>query len=163
MRARAWVSVTSALLAALLSACAGPVLRGASVVARGDEPWGRVIGAYVVEHCVAQDGARAPGRPVLLYLVERPDDALVLVEARPGYESLVVTNRSASHGELVFQAALTAPSGPLLLDHRLRREGGPGRMAVAREWVESRGERGFRAYFEQAVLACALSPLSSTV
>lgn len=151
-------TVSGALIAA--SACGGSALEGASIVAPGREPTGKVVAVYAPRGCVDRSGGPASPRPVRLFLVDRAG-GLVLVETRPGYDSLVIDNGFAVQGYNVFQASLESSARPILLDYRIAPDASGGKMAVARIWQRAERSHGFRAYFSQVVLACRLVPLAS--
>jgi len=137
------------------ASCAGPDVRGALVVAAGEEPPGTVRASYVPSDC--QDASGGPvqyrGR---LFLVVTNDHVRRLVEARRGYDSLVMVNVFEERGELVFQSIV----GATLREVRLRRDASwAGQLAVASRWDEkpSSGSR-FQALAYDRVLTCRLRP-----
>jgi len=141
------------------AACGSPTLDGAAIVPAGREPAGDVVAVYEPRQCVDGNGRAATPRSARLFLVDRGGSDFVLVEARPGYDSLIVDNRFAVEGYNVFQASLEASVPPILLDYRITPDTSAGKMAVARIWQRAERLSGFRAYFSQAVLACRLERL----
>jgi hypothetical protein len=88
------------------------------------------------------------------------DGRLVLVERRPGYDSLVVDNAWAHDDTRVFQLAFKrASGGPYLREYRVPEGAGFGRLVLTKavqDWGES--AKGFRASYSKAALACELAP-----
>lgn len=140
--------------------CNRPFARGAEVVALDDLPTASVVAAYEMGSCQDRAG-NAARRDARVSLLETKAKELKLLETRAGHDLLLVSNHFEHFGERVFQGVLQAGKTPVLLDYRLPKSPDqPGRMAVIRSWEEiALGREGFRGYFQQADLICALLPL----
>ena len=119
-------------LAGALAACGGPGLRGAIAVEPGKEPQPTHERAILVPaECHDRTGAKA--RVASEFWVVRTDARELLVEARRGYASIIVTNRLAlPTAETVFQFVSDDGDGPALL-HEIRlpsEEGGRATLTV---------------------------------
>lgn len=143
----------------LVGGCGATQMRGGHVIPRGQEPRGKVLLRYESTGCVDRAGQSATSDFGNVWLVRVGEGRDVLVSTTPGYDSVVIDNEFVVAGERVFQLSIEAgPDRDVLLDYRLPVVGdGPGRLAIARNWLEVRGKQPVvRAYFEQAVLACRL-------
>jgi hypothetical protein len=155
-----------------LPACGpGIALRGGQVVARGDEPPGKVLARYRAVGCVDAAGQPTVAQRGTIWLVRTADRQTKLVETASGHDSVVVENSFLQGKERVFQLSTNALPEPLLwgsngrdddvlFDYRLPVDGhGEGRLGLVKLWREERGEGGqVRAYFDRVALACRLSP-----
>jgi hypothetical protein len=154
MRARA------GLAAALCAGCASARIAGGAQIAPGTEPAGNVVARYTVGRCEDAYGTRIPEPAARISVVRLPDRRLVLVERRPGYDSLVVDNGWAQEDTRVFQLAFKrASGGPYLREYRLPEGTGFGRLVLTKavhDWGET--AKGFRASYSKAALACELAP-----
>ena len=130
-------------------------MRGATVVAAGEEPLGTIRASYVPSDCRDASGGPVQYRG-RLHLLVTADSEWRLVEARRGYDSLVIHNVFEERGELVFQSVV----GATLREARLsRRAAWSGRLTVASRWDEGGGtDLRFRAVARDRVLACQLRP-----
>jgi hypothetical protein len=123
------------MLICLVVGCGGSDLIGGSVVPAGEEPKGPAIRRYVPEGCVD-----VKGQPVLwpttLTLVGQ-GDRQILIETRPGYDSIVLRDPRRDGADVVF----TLTIGRIRREVRLAADGGPGSM---------------RAMTQRPVLRCRL-------
>jgi hypothetical protein len=134
-------------------------MRGADSVKPGREPVGKKLVEYRPTDC-KNAGGTAAMRNTSIYLVEDAGGRRLLVEQTPGYDSLVVKNAFLDRGEVAFQAVLKSKNGRMMLhDFRLPNDfSGAGRMAVAPSWREvGLSGGGFRGYFDQPSMTCALT------
>ena len=148
------------LVAALCAGCASARIAGGAQIAPGTEPGGNVLARYTIGRCEDAYGTRIPEPESRISVVRLRDGRLVLVERRPGYDSLVVDNGWAQQDTRVFQLAFKhAASGPYLREYRMPEGAGFGRLVLTkavRDWGES--AKGFRATYSKAALACELAP-----
>src|SRR5206468_1914369 len=82
-----------------------------------------------------------------------------VVDARPAYDSVVVTNSFLRGPVRIFQLALkSSSSAPILREYQLPALGsGQGRMVVvSRDWDSSESEDGFVATYKTPALSCVL-------
>jgi hypothetical protein len=154
--------VATGLVAVLCAGCASARIAGGEQIAPGTEPAGSVVARYTVGRCEDAYGTRVPEPESRISVVRLPEGKLLLVERRPGYDTLVVDNGWAEPDTRVFQLAFKrAASGPYLREYRLPAEGtGFGRLVFVksvRDWGES--GKGFRASYSRAALACELAPV----
>ena len=145
------------------AACSSAGLAGGVLVGAGGEPAGTTLALYGMGRCEDEHGARIPAPEARVSAVRLGDGRVVLVERRPGYDSIVVDNGWNDGDERVFQLALKRSGGaPSLREYRLPRSGGDfGRLVVVdrvSRWNDAR--RGFRAEYSRATLSCSLSPLT---
>jgi hypothetical protein len=146
-------------LAVVGVACGGLTMRGAESVKPGREPVGKKLVEYRPAECKDASGTPA-NRNTSIYLVEDVAGRRLMVELTPGYDSLVVKNAFLDRGEVAFQAVLKSKTGRMMLhDFRFPNDfGSAGRMAVAQSWREVGLEGGgFRGYFDQPLMTCALA------
>lgn len=159
--------MTKAALAGLVAACAGcssAGVAGGALVAPGTEPAGTTLALYGIGRCEDERGARIPEPEARVSAVRLSDGRVVLVDRRPGYDSIVVDNGWDDGNDRVFQLALKRSGGtPSLREYRLPLSGSHfGRLVVVdrvSRWNDSR--RGFHADYARAALSCSLSPLMS--
>ncbi|HEX3596810.1 MAG TPA: hypothetical protein VHU80_16990 [Polyangiaceae bacterium] len=149
------------VLAALCCSCGSARIAGGAQVAPGSEPAGAVIALFNVTRCEDANGGRVPEPEARVSMVKMPDSRLVLVERRPGYDSLVVDNGWNEGTMRVFQLALKRSSSrPYVREYRLPVSGsGYGRMVITdrvRTWRDA--EHGFRASYVTPSLSCDLAP-----
>lgn len=148
-----------AMLALGAASCGGLTLRGGDTVKPGREPPGQKLGVYRPMEC-ADAGGGAVERNTTIHVVQDAAGRRLLVEVTPGYDSLVVKNVFLDRGEITWQAVMKSKTGRLMLhDFRVPNDfSGPGRMAIASSWRETKLEGGgFRGYFDKPVTTCALA------
>jgi len=153
------------LLALSGSACAGaPEVRGGSALGAGAAPEGRRSASYTSADCRDSRGGPAL-RPSRVVVLEGSDGRRVVVEERPGTESLVVENSFSEGPATVFQAVIEASHGPYRV-HEFWVPADPaasGRVRTASRWRELELPSGaFRAYLERPELSCTLAPAATT-
>jgi len=151
-------SLVHALLAC--SACSSARIAGGTTVAPGSEPVGTTVALFEMGRCEDESGARVPEPRARISVVRLADDRLILVDRRPGYDSVVVGNGWDEGDARVFQLALKrSGSGPHLREYRLPRVGSDfGRLVVVDRvgaWNDS--PRGFHASYAHAALSCDLT------
>jgi len=150
-------------VALVLLSCSGASIRGGQIARVGREPTGQLIGAYATDGC--SDARKAPAAYASsVSVVKEASGEMLLIERRPRYDSIVITNFFIESAELVFQVQTKRAGGPSVLhDFRLPiHKTGPGRMALATSWREKRFEADrFRAYFDVPALSCRLVPAPS--
>ena len=141
----------AAVLLCLAACSARPELRGAVAVPAGKEPRGRVLQAYQPSAC--QDAAGgAVTHATQLFLVSVGTQS-VLVESRPGYDSLVSSGGFLVGSELVFQIVVR----DTLREVRLPSGGLAGSLVLADRWVEAEDARATDLH---VVLRCRLLPVA---
>jgi hypothetical protein len=154
--------LSAGFAAALSAGCASAGIAGGAQIAPGTEPSGSVVARYTIGRCEDAYGTRIPEPESRISLVRIPDGRLVLVERRPGYDSLVVDNGFTERDLQVFQLAFKgSTSPPYLREYRMPVQGsGFGRFVVVkavRDWGDS--AKGFHASYSKAALACVLAPV----
>lgn len=97
----------SFMFCAALAGCGGEVLQGADAVPPNEVPRRRVLAVFTPTECVDAASLPTGAPPTEISLIAREDGALLLVEARPGYDSLVVYNAFTAPSTLTFQAIST--------------------------------------------------------
>jgi hypothetical protein len=141
-------------------ACDSARVAGGKVVASVAEPAGFVGGVWKPFDCRDASGEPARFGAGAVKVVLGPDGRLVLVESRPEYDSIVVTNSFVVGTERVFQLALkSAASAPYLREYRVPAVGpGHGRLAIVeRQWDSRDTADGFVAsYATKPAVTCAL-------
>jgi hypothetical protein len=152
------------LLLVACAACSSARIAGGAIVAPGSEPSGFVLSLYGMGRCEDETGARVPEPEARVSLVQLRDGRIVLVERRPGYDSLVVDNGWDEGETRVFQLALKRTDGvPYLREYRLPRSGSDfGQLALVDRvaaWGDTRN--GFHAIYRRPSLSCALRPYGS--
>ena len=145
----------------LAGGCSSAKVAGGTTVPIGDEPAGSLLGTWLPSSCRDARGAPvAHLKGAVVRLVRQSDGRVVLVEMRPAYDSLVVTNSFIRDRDLVFQLALkSSSSAPYLREYRLPAGNAPGRFViVAWDWDARETEHGFEASYKRPVVDCALVP-----
>jgi len=142
------------------AACSSARIAGGATVAPGGEPPGVTLALFGMGRCEDETGARVPEPEARISVVRLQDGRLVLVERRPGYDSLVVDNGWDEGDTRVFQLALKRTGGvPYLREYRLPRDSSDfGRLVLVDRviaWRDSR--RGFHASYARPSLACDLT------
>ena len=92
-----------------LGACGGLSLEGADAVPPSEVPTGRVLAEYFPYGCVDRHARPVPRPDTRLTLLSRDDGRLLLLEARPLHDTLVVHNAFSTPGHVTFQA-ISSPS-----------------------------------------------------
>lgn len=171
-RAAALLVGGAATLGAL--GCSQP-FQGSSVIAPDTPVAGSVVAAFRAERCVDAAGTQVPPRNTrFLVLTPSPEGATAsassepappslanirLLQQRPGYESVLVTQQALEPSRVVFRTLVTPVLGDSLLQEvRLPRTlSGRGELLVANEWqsVPAVGG-GSRPASEHVVLRCEL-------
>jgi hypothetical protein len=154
--------LSAGFAAAFCAGCASARLAGGAQIAPGTEPTGSVVARYTIGRCEDSYGTRIPEPESHISVVRIPDGRLVLVERRPGYDSLVIDNGWTERELHVFQLAFKrSTGGPYLREYRMPVQGtGFGRFAVVKavqDWGDS--AKGFHARYSKAALACELAPV----
>jgi hypothetical protein len=160
MRARL---VLACALGAALSACSAARVAGGSLVRPGTEPHGEALGRWKMDDCRDARGAMLPRIDATVSLVGTRDGRVVLLEARQGFDTIVVRNAVAAESERVFQLALKSSSSePFVREYRLPKAGaGPGHFAIMKDvpaWQDHAPGGGFVARRGTVALECALVP-----
>ncbi len=142
-----------------LSSCGGSILDGADAVPAGERPSGQALGSFTPADCV--DGAgKAVARPATrITLLKREDGRLLLVEDRPGYDSLVVHNSFQQAPDLVFQAISEPDDGPPALhEYRVAWPGAQSGMLANAAYFSATMYAGgsFRARADKLSVSCKL-------
>lgn len=147
----------------LTGGCSSAKVAGGATVPIGNEPAGALLGTWFPSACRDARGDPVTGfKGAVVTLVRGTDGRVVLVEMRPAYDSLVVTNSFIRGPDLVFQLALKSSSSPpYLREYRLPAGNAVGRFViVARDWDSRETARGFEAWYKRPVIDCALLPQS---
>ena len=144
----------------LLVACRSPGLDGADSVRPAEAPRGRRIAQYVPERC--RDARRSP-TPAPALVVERvalENGRELLIETRPGFDSLVATLGFDDGDDWVFQFTTDdAKTKVLLHEFRVKKAlRAGGRLRVADEFEESSGSPQPKFRATSVALDCALVP-----
>jgi hypothetical protein len=146
-------------LALALSACGGSPLQGGNAELPEDAPRGRLALRMLPTNCRDGAGQPTPPVPTRIEVVQLANDQTVVLERRPGYDVLVVTNAFRDQEALVFQAVMkptSAPDRDMLREFRLWQDGGV--LRVADRWQsEDLPGRRFKATFSRPILQCALT------
>jgi len=146
------------LLALVLTSCGSAELRGATSLAASEKPVGEPRGNFEPRSCEDARGQPAPTPALEIEVRALSDGRELLLERRPGYDVIVVTNRFEASGHAVFQFVSESAGGPELL-HELRFAPGanaPGTLLVADEFDVAELASGFRASARRVALRCAL-------
>ncbi len=148
------------------AACSSARIAGGATVAPGSEPPGVTLSLFGMGRCEDEAGARVPESEARISVVRLQDGRFVLVERRPGYDSLVVDNGWDEGNIRVFQLALKRSDGvPYLREYRVPRDGSDfGRLVLVDRviaWRDSR--RGFHASYVRPSLVCDLTPYRAGV
>ena len=149
-----------AALGGLLAGCSGPALQGADAVLVNELPRGTPVARYTPANCKNARGEPAPA-PVMA--VERRSLARgreILIELRPGYDAIVVTNAERQGSDSVFRFTSDDDSGPAVL-HELRVPVEPaaaGRLRLSDDFEGELGDRASQPRVKTAVLDCTLVP-----
>ncbi len=142
-----------------MASCHGSVVRGGTTVAAGHEPAGHPIEAYQAVDCRDASGAPAEYK-ARVFVIQKPNKQRAVVEARSGYDSLVVDNSFVDGDSRVFQAVVTPRGGKALL-HEYRVPAGapgPGKLIVTPTFEESgTAAGGFKAVADKPSISCTLS------
>jgi hypothetical protein len=149
-------------LATLLAVpgCGGAALEGASSAPGGVGPLPAPVARYVPEACRDRLGKAAASPALTVERIEPSGRRPVLVETRPGYDSLRVehpTSEGKNH-DWVFRVTTESPSGPALA-HELRvarAPSEPGRLRIADDFTGDAGDRSLRLLEGNIVLDCRL-------
>jgi len=143
-------------------ACDSARIAGGRVVASGTEPTGLAAGAWTASDCRDARGEKTAFGAGAVEVRRLSDGRFALVETRPDYDDIVVTNSFVRGKERVFQLALkSAASAPYLREYRVPASGpGPGHLfVVARQWDSRETADGFVAWYAtEPSVACALLP-----
>jgi hypothetical protein len=154
------MSKTGALLVAgVLAACAGPALEGADAIPPSEVPIGVTVAQFSPFGCVDRTGRPAPRPDTRISLLSRGDRRLLLLEARPRHDTLVVHNVFSTPGHVTFQAISSPSEGVRALsEYRFEWPGaGRGVLSTALSFeTESLESGGFRATSNQVALLCQL-------
>jgi len=122
---------------------------------------GTVLATWTLSDCRDAAGEPLPPSSDVVRLVRQADGRFVLVDARPAYDTLIITNgfldRHARHFEL---AVKSSSSAPVLRKYSLPAMGkGPGTFTVfTKDWDSRETQDGFVAWFKVPSIACVLLP-----
>jgi hypothetical protein len=153
------LSAVVVVLGVVAASCGGELIRGGRIVAPGNEPPGSARCEFERRQC--RDLGREPvelARTAKAIVVVN-GDALMLLETRPGYDSLVIDNRFSDGRDTVFQAVVATDEGKLLYSLELPACGGgsSGTLSIARIWDEqSLPGGGFKATTQLPIATCDL-------
>ena len=158
--------VALALPAVLATACASSAsVEGGTLVPRGAEPAGTLVGDFRAVECHDLAGGALPDRDGHVRVVNKPDGKVVLIELREDTDSVVVGNVVEKPDAWVFALALARESG-----NRYYREytvprvpSGAGKFIIAKEWTGKDTGDGFGGTYKAASVTCALVPVGSLV
>jgi hypothetical protein len=149
-----------AAFGALLAACGGAELEGARAVDPSELPRDEPLARYTPAACKNARGEPVPAPKSDVERVALGRGREVLVEIRPGYDAVVVTNAHVEGNDWVFQFRTDDTSGPSIL-HELRvprAEAAPGRLRLSDDFEGEIGDRENRPRVKTAALDCALVP-----
>ena len=167
-----------AVVASAVCACSAARIAGGTTVPSADAVTGDVLRTWTVADCRDAAGAPFSLGDDLVKLVRKSSGRLVLVDERPAYETLLVTNAhgerhgrgavsaspsdSTGDGVRVFQLALkSASSAPYLREYRIPQRG-PGRLViVGKDWDSRDTADGFVAWYRKPAIACTLYDVAS--
>jgi hypothetical protein len=147
------------LLVGLLGACGGPALEGADAVPPSEVPIGRTLAEFFPYGCVDRESRPVPRPDTRLTLLSRADQRLLLLEARPLHDTLVVHNAFSTPGHVTFQAISSPSEGESALsEYRFEwPEASRGELSMAVSFeTEALSGGGFRATPEKVALLCQL-------
>jgi hypothetical protein len=146
-------------LAPGLTGCGGASLEGATAVAAGREPRPSTPGQILTPGECA-DARGAPARvKSRFWFVESSDHRNLVVEARPGFDSIVVSQRFELPTASVFQFYSDDGDGPRLL-HELRfpnAAGAPPVLTVTDHFTERPLDDRTFAEARSALVTCQLT------
>ncbi len=142
-----------------LMSCGGSVLDGADAMPANERPSGQTLAIFTPRDCVDVAGKPVPRPATRISLLQREDAHVLLLEERPGYDSLVIHNVFQERGALVFQA-ISEPddADPALHEYRIEWPGArSGQLTNAGLFSATMYAGGtFRAQAEQLSVACKL-------
>jgi hypothetical protein len=145
---------------ALLTACAGPSIEGAAAVSPSQLPDGEELATFFPYGCVDRDGRPVPRPDTRVTLLSRSDRRLLLVEARPLHDALVVLNAFTTAGHVTFQAIFRPSEGRRVLsEYRFDWPGvRHGRLSTSLSFETEplSASGGFRATPKERALTCEL-------
>lgn len=147
------------LLVSLLGACAGPSLEGADAVPPSEVPIGETLAEFFPYGCVDREARPVPRPDTRVTLLSRADRRLLLLEARPLHDTLVVHNAFSTPGHITFQAISSPSEGARALsEYRFEWPGASrGELSTAVSFeTEPLVAGGFRATPEKVALLCQL-------
>lgn len=154
---------------AVLAACSGTSVRGAVVEAPEGDSSGAQLARFAVGQCLDRSGSRMDARPGSEVVVRSGVARPVVVEKRPGFDSLVITNGFQDGERFVAQTVVDTAGGKIVRQISIPRAalGGAsaavpaaGRLDVARDWTETDlGGGRFRAALGRSVISCVLAPV----
>ncbi|MFZ5894398.1 MAG: hypothetical protein ACOY0T_25270 [Myxococcota bacterium] len=147
-----------AVLAALLPACVGAGLRGASAVDPEKEPNSRATAVLHSRDCRDERGGMVANVTYEYVYIERSSGPRLLLERRAGHDSVLVENSYADGSELVFAYVSGDAKQPdVLHEVRLSRDARNGELRLSRAFETHDTNQGFRAKARRVVLRCALA------
>lgn len=92
-----------------LGACGGFSIEGADAVPPSEVPTGATLAQFFPYGCVDRHARAVPRPETRLTLLSREDRRLLLLEARPLHDTLVVHNAFSTRGHVTFQV-ISSPS-----------------------------------------------------
>lgn len=122
---------------------------------------GAVLGTWTLSDCRDAAGEPLPPPGNVVRLVRNVDGRFVVVDARPAYDTLIVTNGFLDDHVRRYELALkSSSSAPLLREYSFPANGkGPGIFAVVtKDWDSRETAGGFVAIYKTPVVTCVLSP-----
>jgi hypothetical protein len=144
-------------LSAGLSACGKPNFEGARVVTAGSEPTGPREPTLTPVDCRDEHGAPVASPELRVTLVRPSAGPPLVIEERPGYGSVVVSN--------TFRAGADVPYAYVSRDHVhrpllhllwIRPAPGPSWLEIADRFQVHEAAPGFRAAIVRRTLLCSL-------
>jgi hypothetical protein len=163
---RARLELCSVLGLALV-ACSGAEIDGARAVDPSEVPRGKPLARYSPDNCKNARGEPVPAPACEVARLALGRGLEVLVEIRPGYDAVVVTNSHTEGEDRVFQFRTDDASGPDIL-HELRVPRAAetaavrGRLRLSDDFEGELGDDELRPRVKTAVLDCTLVPSSAS-
>lgn len=145
------------LALALSTACGGPSLRGAIAIEDGRDFAGAARAELVPSNCRDGRGAPTEAPSLRIQRVLLSDGREALLELRPGYDAVVITNaHDDGHGRVFQYVSDDGRRGKLLhVLHMTPMVPGP-RLELSDSFQAPGSDAEFRASFGQPLLACDL-------
>jgi hypothetical protein len=147
------------VVAGALGACGGFSIEGADAVPPSEVPTGETLAEFFPYGCVDRHAHPVPRPDTRLTLLSRGDRRLLLLEARPLHDTLVVHNAFSTPGHLTFQAISNPSEGARALSEyrfewpRARR----GQLSTSLSFdAEPLASGAFRATSTEVALICQL-------
>jgi hypothetical protein len=153
-------SVVAVAVAVAAAGCNSARIAGGYTVSPRSAPDGAVVAAYRVGDCRDASARPLPSSHAKVRLVRLIDGSIVLEEARPAYDTIVVDNFRVDKNDRVFELELKGTStAPYLRQYRVPTSGtDPGQFVIVSDFAEHKTARAFSASYGSADLACDLVP-----